>query len=319
MTRLGRGLRRLALVTAWLALSAVIALGGAGIVAQMAHPPGTASRAELTWDADRALSPELDGAGSQLVSIGADVDRLGALARTALTEVRAADPKALQETVDEGADATAKIRALSEALRQHLSAMPGDAPDAALRAASGLLGRRSAMLQALEATSGLDARWAELTDRSVAAVTLIGFLTGHDDTVARAAVEGRANRFEAALTILDTAQLDLAEATALRTRLAPNTDVSVLDEWLARNKRYDAALVALYTALRESGGVITATVKAAYREESAARAKLPPDTRGLVVIIAEVARGGLNQAVIAIEEAHARLATALETSGPAGG
>ena len=39
---------------------------------------------------------------------------------------------------------------------------------------------------------------------------------------------------------------------------------------------------------------------------------LPPDTRGLVVIMAEIGRGGMNGAVITIEEARAKLADALE-------
>jgi len=53
-------------------------------------------------------------------------------------------------------------------------------------------------------------------------------------------------------------------------------------------------------------------VRAAYQEEGAARALLPPDTRALVVIIADIGRGGLNQAVIAIEQARGRLNLALE-------
>ncbi|MBI3746005.1 MAG: hypothetical protein HY264_05675, partial [Chloroflexi bacterium] len=57
---------------------------------------------------------------------------------------------------------------------------------------------------------------------------------------------------------------------------------------------------------------VTDAVKQAFAEESAARSQLPPDTRGLVVIIADIGRGGLNQAVIAIEQARVRLDLALE-------
>jgi stage V sporulation protein SpoVS len=54
-------------------------------------------------------------------------------------------------------------------------------------------------------------------------------------------------------------------------------------------------------------------VRRALSAVEAARASLPPDTRALVVILADVARGGLNQAVIAIEEARGRLAEAAGT------
>jgi hypothetical protein len=40
--------------------------------------------------------------------------------------------------------------------------------------------------------------------------------------------------------------------------------------------------------------------------------RLPGDTRGLVVIMVDIAQGGLNQAVISIEEARGSLAGALD-------
>lgn len=318
MTAVLGSLRRFGMALAWLLTAVAIALGGAGIVADMSHPPGTPARAELTWGTDRTIGPALDTAAAQLASIGDGLDRLAELARSALTRIRNPDETALRSTVDVGARLTGTIQDESEALQAMLGAMPGDRPDAAIDAGSALLGRRSSMLDALEATAGLDARWADLTDRSIAAVSLLGLLTGHDETVARAAVDGRAGRYDAALTTLDDASLALAQATALRDRLEPNTDVSVLDEWLKRNRTYDQALVTLYTALKASKGAITPAVTQAYRAEATARGQLPPDTRGLVVIIGEVAQGGLNQAVIAIEQARSRLDLALEAVGPQG-
>jgi hypothetical protein len=41
---------------------------------------------------------------------------------------------------------------------------------------------------------------------------------------------------------------------------------------------------------------------------------LPPDTRGFVVILAEIARGGLNEAAIGIEETRGRLNLAVDRS-----
>jgi stage V sporulation protein SpoVS len=58
---------------------------------------------------------------------------------------------------------------------------------------------------------------------------------------------------------------------------------------------------------------VTATVRAAVKAEAVARANLPPDRRALVVIMADIGRGGMNGAVIAIEEARATLTDALES------
>ena len=52
-------------------------------------------------------------------------------------------------------------------------------------------------------------------------------------------------------------------------------------------------------------------VQSARREERDAYAQLPPDRRTILVIISEVTRNGLTQAVIAIDEASGRLDAAL--------
>ena len=56
---------------------------------------------------------------------------------------------------------------------------------------------------------------------------------------------------------------------------------------------------------------------AARRAERAAFEQLPPDRRTIIVIVAEVARGGLTQAVLAIEDAHGRIDDALAEAGAA--
>ena len=47
----------------------------------------------------------------------------------------------------------------------------------------------------------------------------------------------------------------------------------------------------------------------------AAHDLLPPDRRTIIVIVAEVARGGLTQAVLAIEEANGHIDDALAETG----
>ena len=92
--------------------------------------------------------------------------------------------------------------------------------------------------------------------------------------------------------------------------------MTVLDEWLDRNADYDVALRALYAALDGVGGRVTDEVRDAVVAEQAAKERLPPDWRGLVVIMSEIGRGWMNGAVIAIEEARGALAEALLTRVP---
>ena len=91
-------------------------------------------------------------------------------------------------------------------------------------------------------------------------------------------------------------------------------DVTVLDEWLYAQRDYD---VALGTCTRRSRGrpkVTDATSATRSTAERTARAQLPPDTRGLVMIMAEIGRGGMSGAVIAIEEARGKLADAIDAA-----
>ena len=96
--------------------------------------------------------------------------------------------------------------------------------------------------------------------------------------------------------------------------------MTVLDQWLDRNADYDKALRALYKIDAKIGSRITDAFRkakaAAEAAEAAARARLPPDPRGLVVIMAEIGRGGMNGAVIAIEEARGKLIDAIAASNP---
>jgi hypothetical protein len=305
------------LAIVWLLVIVVMAVAGAGVVAQWSHPPGTPARAELTWHGDQEVSPSLDAAQDDLEAIGEQVDRLSVLARGALAAVTADDQEPFSRAVGEGGDLTRAIESASAALRSDLAALPGDQAIDAISYGSDTLTRRLAMLTALESTQGLARSWARFTVGSLAASDLISLLTSHDVTVAAAASEGRSAEYEAALATLARAATRLDDATDIRDRLANTTDVDVLDEWLGRNRRYDDALVALYTALRDSGGLVNDAVREAYREESSARAVLPRDTRALVVIVADIGRGGLNQAVIAIEQARGRLSLALQALAPA--
>ncbi|MBI2763775.1 MAG: hypothetical protein HYX54_08520 [Chloroflexi bacterium] len=305
-------LARVGYLLVFAGLLLAIAFGSAGIVALWAHPPGTAARAELTWQGDTQLGAMLDRSQVDLVSIAEKTDRLAVLARGAIGALTADDQGPFSDALTEGSALASSIERDSGSLRERLTSLPGAGTFDVLRYDGGVLARRVGLLAALDATRGLGRSWATLTTGSLQASALIGLLVAHDTTVGRAAAQGRAANYEAALATLDMAIARLDDAVVIRDRLANTTDVSTLDQWIERNRRYDEVLTALYGALRDSGGVLTDAVRAARQDESNARAALPPDTRGLVVIIADIGRGGLNQAVIAIDQARARLTLAIQ-------
>ena len=130
-----------------------------------------------------------------------------------------------------------------------------------------------------------------------------------------AAALGRKFQYRKALDALAKADAALARSRQLRDRLANTTDVDILSRWIDRNATFDAAVRKVWTMLVKSKGKINKDVRTAFDELRIAQAALPPDSRAMIIIMAEVARGGLNQAVIAIEEARGRLSAATDAIG----
>ena len=161
-------------------------------------------------------------------------------------------------------------------------------------------------------TDGLETDWAGFAGRALSAATLTNLLSRHDKQTADAAAQGSAAHYRQALDLLDESDAMIEQARGLRDDLAGSTDVSTLTTWIDRNAAYDAAVRRLYDALLESKGRVTDRVREAFAGEQAARRGLPADTRGLVVIMSDIARGGLNQAVISIEQARGALSSALD-------
>jgi hypothetical protein len=304
---IGRVLRGIA----WLVLLAVMAAGAAGLVGQAWHVPGSPARAELTYAGDVALDARLDAATDQLKLIAADVDLLATQAKTALEEVASADPTRLRESLERGGQAAAAIDIRTRALRESLTGLPGDGPAAVIDFSNATLVRRAAILAAVDAAVSLATQWQQVTGRAVDAAHLTTLIAEHDATVVNGIAKAVAKHYAEAIPFLDDALLTVAEVDTLRTRLIATTEQTVLDEWIDRTGAYDVALKALYAALVQSKGAVTVAVQSARREERLAFDRLPPDRRTIIVIVAEVARGGLTQAVLAIEEAHSRIDEAL--------
>ncbi len=317
--------RRLAIAGLWLVLAAVFALGAAGLATGFGGYPGTPERAELTYAGDQAVAPGLVAAAADLEDLSGTVERLGLSARTALAALVTPDLPLLESSVDEGTSEVGDITIKAASLQTRLAGLPGLAPtDSGLIGPSSALTLGPAAREQIATLSGaigqvirLPADWTKFSGGSLAAQQLTTLLVDHDASTAAAAALGRDRAYAEALEGLDRSDSLIAEATTMRGRLANTIDVSTLDEWLRRNAVYDAALRRLYAALVASGGVSDDEVRAAFEAELAAREQLPPDTRGLVIILSEIARGGLNEIAIGIEQAKAGLDDALAATAAA--
>ena len=299
---------------AWVAIIVVIAFGAAGIVGAIDHPPGTAARADLTAAGDAQVTPLLDAADAGLSALADQVAALGAQARGALAALNSDDPTTSETAIAAGDGLVADVTARTAALRRELAAVPYvGTPAAGLTVSDSIVARQAALVAALDATDGLDVAWARLSVGSSAATKMSGLLAEHDRLVALAADRGVHAKYAEAIKLLDQADVQLATARTLRDQLVNTVDVSVLDQWLSRNQDYDVALRNLYKAISKVGRTVTAATRAAVKAEAAARARLPPDTRGLVIIMAEIGRSGMNGAVIDIEQARAKLSDALDS------
>jgi hypothetical protein len=307
-----RAVRRLVGGVVWVAVVVVIALGSAGIVAGLNHPPDGSAGNELTDAGDAQVTPLLDAAATDLADLADQVESLGVDARTALAALNGTDSKTAEDAIAAGDALMADILARAAAIRHDLTVVPyvGTAT-AGIHLSDPVIARHAALVDALDATGGLDDSWLRLSIGSIAATRTSSLLAEHDRLVNQAVERGRLAHYADAIKKIDDAAAQLDAARDERDRLANTVDVSVLDDWIGRNAAYDDALRDLYRAIPKIGKKVTPKIRAAVAAEAAARARLPPDTRGLVLIMADIGRGGMNGAVIAIEEARASLADAV--------
>ena len=296
----------------WLACAALLALGSAGIVAGMQHQPGSPARAELTYAADNRIAPGLAASADDLRALAADVESLGTLGTRALAAITGGDIPAMQKSITDGRTAIGAIDTKTDALRVRLAALPGVGPGAEGRLGGLSLLRYQTLTDALTATHGLGDQWDTLTKGALAAIQVETALLDHDTSTAAAAAQGKAAHYQEALDQLKVSDTRLTYARVQRDAMSATVDVTVLTTWIDRNAAYDAALGKVYALLVASKGKVTKAVTDAIAVQKAALAALPGDPRGLVLIMAEIARGGLNRAVISIEEAKGRLSDAVD-------
>jgi hypothetical protein len=305
-------IRRGLVALGWLAAAGLIALGAAGIVAGMEGPASDPVRSGRTVADDARVVAALEPIEADLRSIGDAVDGLGRQARGALAALSANDPTTAETAITTGTGLLAAVEPRIEAVRGALGDVPlvGD-PSAVYRLSPDVQARAARAAEALAATDGLEADWTRLTAGSLSAIRLSRLLAQHDEAVVAAAAKGRDADYDEALTTLDGADQAIAAARTMRNQLAATVDVTTLDAWLGRSEDYDRALRRLYETVRAANGTVTPAVRDAIKAEEAAKARLPPDTRALVLIMADIGRGRMNDAAIAIEQAYTDLLDAL--------
>ena len=292
-------------------MALLVALGGAGLATSLNHPPGSLARQELTWAGDQEAAPALDAATARLQSLSDAVDALSASSKRALASLVAGDTAGLTTTIEAGTTQLASVSKAAADLQATLGVVPHTDADAALYVSPSTMARFAQLAATPALTSNLEADWAILSARAMAASAVPDLLAKHDQQTAAAAKQGEAGHYQDALALLDAPDATLAQARQLRDGLAQNADVTTLSGWIDRQAAYDGALRQLYAAMLKSKGKVTDAVRAAFAAEEAAKAALPTSTKGIVVIMGDIARGGLNQAVIDIEVARGSLAAAL--------
>jgi hypothetical protein len=306
-------LGRIGIAILWLLVALLVAFGGAGVAAALNRTPGTAGRPELTWSGDRAAAPALDAATAKLQALSDAVDGLGGSARSALTDLVGGDAVALSSTLDAGSAQLVQVGAARDALVASLAQVPGADDIAGLYLSAATRQRYTELGKTPALTTQLEADWAVLSARALAASSIPALLARHDKETGLAAAAGSAGHYKQAIGLLAAPVATLKTVAAARDGLAKSADVSTLTSWIDRNNAYDAALDNLYTSLLTAKGRVTDAVRAAFAREQAARAALPKDTRAIVVIMSDIAQGGLNQAVIDIEKVRGSLSIAIDT------
>jgi len=318
LARLFDSVRQGGLALVWLLAAALIALGAAGVVAGMDTPsPAGTDRTGRTGHGDAIVNASLDTVEADLHTLSNDVAALGEQARTILAAMASNETDTVDAATAQGTQLVADIKTRSERIRSALDQVPiVGTPAATYELSPDTVDRHAAYLGGLTSTDRLDAAWGRLVVSALAANRLSGLLAAHDQAVVDAAAAGRKADYPVALGHLDDADKAIADARKLRDQLKATVDVSTLDQWLDRSHAYDVALRALYVAVQR--GASTEEIRKAVEKEQAAKNQLPPDTRSLVLIMADIGQGGINDAAADIDQAHNDLEEALAPPVDAG-
>jgi hypothetical protein len=297
------------LAVAWLVVAVLIALGGAGIVARADNLAGDATRPELTWRYDQILAPGLGQAATEARAVSDATDKLADSARAALVHLLDGNTTEVGNDLSRGDLWLAEIATRTAKIDTIVAGLPYlDSPQLL---SAGARQKIASFHAIVDATKALPERWTQLELGTVPAVDVTLVMQQHDSTAFEASQSGVKEDYAGAITILDAAMKKLDQVAALRDKLAPVVDTVTLSRWIDVNRVHDQALRDLYAALLATKGRVTDAVRQALARYDDAKAQLPPDTRALVVILGDIALGGVNQAAIAVETVRGTVASAV--------
>jgi hypothetical protein len=310
---LGRTLRRIA----WVMVAAVIALGGAGLVAGASLPPTDAARPELTVRGDARMAPGLASLDAGLTAVD---DGLGQLVGTGeqvlvdLTGMTSDTVAAAQISADlqQGDDQLLTLEEQAQALQATYAQLPYDASSDHISGRT--KGRLAAIRQALDLLAPVTGDWQAVSTHATVTVRLLSLLAQHvtaagqavlDASVTDAAGHAKTPDLKGALTALDQAEAYLTQAGGIRDQLAPTTDVSTYDQWVSLHRAFEDALRRYLQAHLTTNDVRILTPL--YNAQKAAAARLPSTTAALVAILGDLEATGLTDGVAAIHRVQMSL------------
>jgi hypothetical protein len=295
------------------ALLVLVALGGAGLAVAADRPQTPEYRPELTWAIDQAARPYIEAAQVHLTTLDDALAGTSIAGRDVLSQLQALDLAAVRALLTSGAET---VMAADQAVAE-LGAVVAESHSRIDRSRLGAATaeRLGAIDTAFESANGVVASWALIEDRATVVSELINLLDRHDAQVMRATTAGRQSRWTEAIPEMKTAQPLLEKAQGIRDRLSPVADVSTLTDLLDRYAAHDAALLALYEHVADTGQQQGARFRELESAVADAQAALPSDKSVLAVIVSETAGSAIAEALVDLERVRGDVRAALDDEG----
>lgn len=287
---------------AWTVVLVLIALGGAGLTTAADRPATDLGRPELTAHADALGRPWLATLAVQARAVSDEVDAVNESARQILSLEAGADPDQVDGALSSGDEARTKLDEALAALVDQRATVPVGLDPRRM----GLVNRE--LLAAVDGVAAgaapVSATWQALAADTSQVAALLVALTDHADSDTRATAAGGNGDWTAALDALDQSAATLDAAHGARDQLAATNDVSALDDLLNGYADYDAALVALYTAVREGAEQDSQRVRDLAAAVLAARDRIPADETALREFVSGMAGATIADEVVDLETAR---------------
>ena len=295
----------------WVAIVVVIALGAAGLVAALDHPPGSAGRPELTGRRRRRGHARSSTRPRRISRPSPTRSRRSGPRHGARWPPSTAPTRPPSRRRSQQGDRL--VSAIDHAHGQRCAARSPTCPyvgtpEAGLTVSDAVVARhaRAASRRSTRPTASTLA-WARLTSRVGRRQPAMSRLLAEHDRLVVAAAEQRPQcqvrrrRSRSSTRPRRRSRRPGRCATSWPRRSTSRSSTSGSTERRLRRRAAEPVHGPLEGRHARSPRRRARRVAA----EAEARAQLPPDTRGLVIIMAEIGRGGMNRAVIAIEEARA--------------